>query len=153
MSWKIGNEVVVRTLGNRRGVVVDAGRNGRYKVRVEGVTTSCREEDLAAPAESKGKKKSSAAPSRPERPRASGKAETSPASRVDLHGLSVEEALATVMDEIDRALRRGADRLEVVHGKGTGRIKQALHQRLASLSVVAAFKIDQHNSGITWVYF
>jgi DNA mismatch repair protein MutS2 len=57
------------------------------------------------------------------------------------------------MDEIDRALRRGADRLEVVHGKGTGRIKQALHQRLASLSVVAAFKIDQHNSGITWVYF
>jgi DNA mismatch repair protein MutS2 len=153
MAWEIGSDVIVRTLGNKRGVVVDAGRNGRYKVRVEGVTTSCREEDLAAPAESKGKKKPSAAPSRPERPRASGKDEPSSTSRVDLHGLSVEEALARVMDEIDRALRRGADRLEVVHGKGSGRIKHALHQRLASLSVVAAFKIDQHNSGVTWVYF
>jgi DNA mismatch repair protein MutS2 len=153
MAWPIGSDVIVRTLGNKRGVVLDAGRNGRYRVQVEGVTTSCREADLAEPVESKGKKKSAAARSGAERPRTRGKDDPAPAARVDLHGLRVEEALAKVMDEIDRALRRGADRLEVVHGKGSGRIRDALHKRLAQLSVVAAFRVDPHNSGVTLVYF
>ena len=132
MAWQVGSDVVVRTLGNKRGVVVDAGRNGRYRVRVEGVTTSCREADLAAPAESKGKKNilRRALPVRTSS-NERGRRKRRPAARVDLHGLRVEEALAKVMDEIDRALRRGADRLEVVHGKGSGRIKDALHRRLA----------------------
>ena len=153
MTWPIGSEVVVRTLGNKRGVVIEAARNGRYRVRVEGVTTSCREDDLAAPAEGMGKKNASASRARLEHPHASTRDDTGPAARVDLHGLRVEDAIAKVMDEIDRALRNGAARLEVVHGKGSGRIKSALHRRLATLSVVAAFRVDPHNPGVTWVYF
>jgi DNA mismatch repair protein MutS2 len=153
MAWPIGSDVVVRTLGNKRGVVVAVGRNGRYRVQVDGVTTSCREGDLAAPAETKGKRKSSAGRPRLEHPRARGDDEAAPAARVDLHGLRVEDAMTKVLDEIDRALRRGADRLEVVHGKGSGRIKAALHKRLAQLSVVAAFRVDPRNSGVTLVYF
>src|ERR1700675_80827 len=49
MSFPIGAGVVVLTLGNKRGVVASAGRNGRYQVRVEGVTMWCREDDLAVP--------------------------------------------------------------------------------------------------------
>ncbi len=30
----IGDEVIVRTLGNKRGVVIESGREGRYRVRV-----------------------------------------------------------------------------------------------------------------------
>jgi len=72
---------------------------------------------------------------------------------VDLHGLLVEEALARVVDEIDRSLLRGADRVEVVHGKGTGRIRDALHRHLASIPVVAALRLDPKNPGVTWVHF
>jgi DNA mismatch repair protein MutS2 len=71
---------------------------------------------------------------------------------VDLHGLSVDEAIAQLVSEIDRALLRGAERVEVVHGKGQGRIRVAVHCYLATLSVVAAFNIDPHNAGITWVH-
>jgi dsDNA-specific endonuclease/ATPase MutS2 len=40
-----------------------------------------------------------------------------------------------------------------VHGKGSGRIREALHRRLAALPVVAAFRLDPANAGVTWIYF
>ena len=73
--------------------------------------------------------------------------------RIDLHGLTVDDALARVVEAIDLALRRDTDRLEIVHGKGSGRIRRALHRCLASMPVVAAFRLDQGNAGVTWVYF
>jgi DNA mismatch repair protein MutS2 len=76
-----------------------------------------------------------------------------PLSRLDLHGLSVDEAIALVTDAIDRSLLRGADRLEVVHGKGTGRVRTALHSHLATIRAVRAFGLDHANPGVTWVYF
>ncbi len=152
MAWTIGSEVVVRTLGNKRGVVVESARGGKYRVQVEGVVTACREDDLAAPPPVKAKKPG-AGRTRLEHPSTRDVDDATPPGRVDLHGLRVEEAIARTMDEIDRALRRGADRVEIVHGKGSGRVRDAVHRRLAALWVVAAFKIDPRNSGITWVYF
>lgn len=152
MTWQIGSDVVVRTLGNKRGVVVEAGRSGRYHVRVEGVMTWCRAADLAAPPEVKRKQKTSQGRARLEHPAEEARTAAAP-GRVDLHGLLVEDAIEKAMAEIDRSLQRGADRVEIVHGKGSGRIKDALHKRLAALSVVAAFRLDPQNSGVTWVYF
>jgi DNA mismatch repair protein MutS2 len=151
VAWPVGSEVVVRTLGNKRGVVIEVSRSGRYRVQVDGVMTSCRGVDLAAAPSAKVKKRTGRA--RLEHPATTAGADAAPPGRVDLHGLRVEDAIARVLDEIDHALRRGADRLEVIHGKGSGRVKDALHRRLAELSVVAAFRIDPRNSGITWVYF
>lgn len=151
MLFSIGAEVVVRTLRNKRGTIIEAARSGRYRVRVEGITMSCRGEDLAAPPEvKKGKKKSTALAAPKASHEADGEARV---GRVDLHGLPVEEGMARVLDEIDRVLRRGAHRMEIVHGKGSGRMRDALHRQLASLSVVAAFKLDPDNPGVTWVYF
>jgi DNA mismatch repair protein MutS2 len=150
MAMLIGSEVVVRPLANKRGVIVEA-RDGRVRVRVEGVTIWCREEDLAAPPEDRKTKR--ARQRRQDTVGADARDEAAPGGRVDLHGLRVEEAIARTVDEIDRTLRRGADRLEVVHGKGAGRIKGALHRHLASMPVVKAFKLDPRNPGVTWVYF
>jgi len=76
-----------------------------------------------------------------------------PPGYLDLHGLVVDEALARVVDEIDRSLLRGADRVEVVHGKGSGRLRDALHRHLASMTVVVAFRLDPRNPGVTWIHF
>lgn len=150
MPLPVGADVVVRTLGNKRGIVIEAGRHGQYRVRAESVTMWCREQDLAAPPE--GRKKKDAARTDQDVSATSPSGDTPPV-RVDLHGLRVDEAIARVVDEIDRALLRGADRIEVVHGKGSGRVKEALHRHLASMPVVAAFKLDRRNLGVTWVYF
>lgn len=147
----IGSDVIVRTIGNKRGVIVDVARDGRFRVRVEGITIWCREDDLAAPPE--GKKAKRAGRRRQDIVAADAGDEMAPPGRVDLHGLRVEEAIARTVDEIDRTLRRGADRLEIVHGKGAGRIRDALHRQLATMPVVKAFKLDPRNPGVTWVYF
>ncbi|MEP6915503.1 MAG: Smr/MutS family protein [Acidobacteriota bacterium] len=153
MAFPIGAEVVVRTLRNKRGLVIEASRDGRYRVRVEGITTACREADLTLPPVAK--KSSAKRPDLnvPDVPAVPNTAAAVPPGRVDLHGLLVEEGIARVMDEIERALKRGADRVEVLHGKGSGRMRTAVHRRLASLSVVAAFRLDRDNPGVTWVYF
>jgi DNA mismatch repair protein MutS2 len=148
MPLSIGAAVAVRTLGNKPGVVVETGHSGRYRVRVEQLTVWCHEEDLAPTLERK-KKKAERRPS----PEAASDAQAASSARVDLHGLRVEEAIARVVTEIDLALRRGSDRVEIVHGKGSGRIKDALHRELASMPVVSAFRLDPRNSGVTWAYF
>jgi DNA mismatch repair protein MutS2 len=110
---------------------------------------SCRERDLAEPPKEGTRKKTRRA-NPDETPRqAIGNA---PAGRIDLHGLTVDEAIARVVEEIDKAIRCGADRLEVVHGKGSGRIRNALHRELASLPVVASFRLDPRNAGVTWIF-
>src|SRR5919106_4172945 len=152
MTWSVGSEVIVRPLGNKRGVVVEAGPRGRYHVRVDGVMTWCRDDDLGRPPEPKRKSKKAEGRPRLEHPGDQTR-ESTPPGRIDLHGLSVTEAIEKMMAEIDRSVRRGADRLEVIHGKGSGLIKDAIHKRLAALSVVAAFRLDPRNSGVTWVYF
>ena len=149
----VGSEVIVRPLGNRRGIVVEAGPKGRYHVRVDGVMTWCRDDDLGRPPEPKRKPKKSRERARLEHPGDQARDAVAAPGRVDLHGLSVTDAIETVMTEIDRSVQRGADRLEIIHGKGSGLIKDALHKRLAALSVVHAFRLDPRNSGVTWVYF
>jgi DNA mismatch repair protein MutS2 len=150
MPFTVGSRVVVLSLGRKQGVVVEAGRGGRYRVQVENATVSCREGDLAAPVPPKRPREGGPVPPQLTTDEAMA---ASAAPRVDLHGLTVEEALARVVEEIDLALRRGAGRLEVVHGKGSGRIREALHRHLATMTVVASFSLDPRNPGVTWVYF
>jgi DNA mismatch repair protein MutS2 len=145
MPFGVGAAVIVRTFGNKRGVVTAIGRNARYEVRIDAVTMWCGEEDLAV---SESRKKS-----RGPRPHGNVPDDVAHPGRVDLHGLVVEEALARVVEEIDRSLLRGADRVEVVHGKGSGRVRDALHRQLGTLPVVARFHLDPDNPGVTWIHF
>jgi DNA mismatch repair protein MutS2 len=155
MPFLVGDVAIVRALGNKRGEIIAAGRDGRYQLRIEGVTMWCREKELTLPVEPRKK----AVRDRPQRTRSTedDRPATSESAarpgRVDLHGLLVDEALARLVDEIDRSLLRGADRVEVVHGKGTGRVRDAVHRHLASMPVVAAFRLDPKNAGVTWAHF
>jgi DNA mismatch repair protein MutS2 len=147
MAFEVGAEVVVLSLGRKRGIVIDAGRGGRYRVQVEGVTVTCRDDDLALPkpASTKSSKARTFSPDSSAVPAA-------PPGRIDLHGLTVDEAVARVMDTLDDALRRGAEKVEVVHGKGTGRIRDAVHRHLTTIPIVAAVRLDPRNPGVTWVW-
>jgi DNA mismatch repair protein MutS2 len=150
MSFPIGADVVVVTFGNQRGVVIATARDGRYRVQVAGVTMWCREAQLAPlPRSPKTRTRRERPPNRVE-----GRSEGfAPAGRLDLHGLRIEDAMALVTGAIDRALVAGADRLDIVHGKGSGRLRHALHHHLAAIAVVKAFRLDPHNPGVTCVEF
>jgi DNA mismatch repair protein MutS2 len=73
------------------------------------------------------------------------------AREIDLHGLTVEEALGRIDDALNEALLAGLPELRVIHGKSGGRIRGALHQRLKAIPSVRGFRLDPRNAGVTIV--
>lgn len=62
---------------------------------------------------------------------------------IDLHGMLVHEAISTVDQWIDRASVLGHKRLKIIHGKGTGALRNALRTYLQAHSQVKRV-IDRH---------
>jgi DNA mismatch repair protein MutS2 len=145
--WPVGTEVIVLTLGRKRGVITSTTTNGRYQVQVGSLAIICRPEDLDRPEPERKTRKPRAERDVPE------PAPARAVARVDLHGLSVEDAMTTVLKAIDTAILEGADRLEVVHGKGTGRLKAAVQRGLRGLPSVRSVREDPVNAGVTWIFF
>jgi DNA mismatch repair protein MutS2 len=77
-------------------------------------------------------------------------AETSK-QRLHLVGLRVEEALPLLDKAIDRALMDGYDKIHVVHGHGTGRLRKAVQEFLSEHSVVKTFHPENQSAGGTGV--
>jgi DNA mismatch repair protein MutS2 len=66
-------------------------------------------------------------------------AELGGTERCDLHGLRVEEALERLVQVLDRAARRGCDRVVIVHGRGTGALRDAVRGFLRDSPYVERF--------------
>ncbi len=74
--------------------------------------------------------------------------------RIDLRGQRVDEALSEVQRFVDEAVVGGVPSVEILHGKGTGALRQAIHQQLAGRPDVAAFGVapaDRGGDGVTVV--
>ena len=75
------------------------------------------------------------------------------AREIDLHGLTVQEALARVDEALNDALLDGSAELRLIHGRSGGRIRSAVHQRLREIGAVDRFCLDPRNPGVTVVRF
>ena len=75
---------------------------------------------------------------------------------VDVRGMRASEALEVVQDLIDDALMVGVGGVTILHGKGTGALKEEIRRYLRSISEVAS-ATDEHadrgGAGITVVRF
>ena len=75
---------------------------------------------------------------------------------VDVRGMRVVEALDRVQDLVDDALMVGVDTVTVLHGKGTGALKEEIRAYLRTISAVASAR-DEHpdmgGAGITVITF
>ena len=61
-------------------------------------------------------------------------------SRVEVRGQTLEEAIPAVETFLDQAYRAGLQRLEVVHGKGTGTLRTAVRALLRTHPLVSSFE-------------
>ena len=74
--------------------------------------------------------------------------------RIDLRGQRVDEALSEVQRFVDEALVGGVPSVEILHGKGTGALRAAIHRQLAGRPDVAAYAVappDRGGDGVTVV--
>ena len=149
MPFPVQSDVVVIAI-NRRGRVLEA-RGGLYRVLVGSVTVTCRENQIRAAAAARPPKSS-----RKNAPSSTTVTPASPDARivrsVDLHGMTVEQARTAVVDFLSRALMDGADTLEIVHGIGTGRVRDAIRRELQSIPAVRRVRPHPTNPGVTIVH-
>jgi DNA mismatch repair protein MutS2 len=89
----------------------------------------------------RSEKLAAAADARPDAPRA-------PERRLDVRGLRVEELLREVERFLDRRYAEGEAECLILHGHGTGALKQALRDHLSASPYVGGFRPgDRHEGG------
>lgn len=144
MPFAPGDDVHVAAFG--KGVVREVRNGARYLVELKGRSIVVVESQLTAVNQKKRRNNvANPSPSFPTRAQV--------ATSLDLHGMTVEEAVAALDRFLNDALLAGHAEVRVIHGRSGGRLKAAVHSRLNQLSVARAFRVDPANPGVTRVSF
>jgi dsDNA-specific endonuclease/ATPase MutS2 len=69
------------------------------------------------------------------------------ASSLDLRGARVEEALAALERYLDDAALAGLDQVVIIHGLGTGALRDAVRERAGSHPLVSSLRPGERGEG------
>ena len=78
------------------------------------------------------------------------------ADEINLHGMFVQEALDITIKYLDDAVLAGLPSVRILHGKGTGALRKAVHEELRENTLVATYQFapfNQGGEGVTVVTF
>lgn len=81
-------------------------------------------------------------------------AERAAASEFDMRGMTVDEGLLELDKYIDNCVLSHIHNLRIIHGKGTGALRAAVHQYLRQNKAVRTFRLGvfgEGESGVTVV--
>lgn len=143
----VGADVIVKSL-RKRGVILAELKPGVYRVQVGVLTMTAREDELESPPPSKKRRSPEPAASTT----GEGPQESGVPTSLDLHGLTVDEARNRVAGYVSRAILAGHERVEIIHGIGSGKLKEMVAKDLTSIAAVRAVKPHPTNPGVTVVY-
>ena len=68
-------------------------------------------------------------------------------AEVDLRGMTTDEAEMTLSQFLDRAIMGNLTQVTVIHGKGTGAVRKAVHTYLNRCKGVASFRLGRYGEG------
>ncbi|WP_265458989.1 endonuclease MutS2 [Enterococcus sp. HY326] len=135
---KAGDEVMVNTYGQRGTLIKKEGDSWQVQIGILKMTVP--ESDMTV-----------VAPMKEPVQRVVNTVRSSQASHVanqlDLRGQRYEEALAEVDQYLDAAILAGYPQVTIVHGKGTGALRQGITDYLKNHRSVASFEFAPNNQG------
>lgn len=70
---------------------------------------------------------------------------------IHLRRLTIDEALYRLEPYLDAAFMAGYPSVRVIHGKGTGAVRRAVHERLARHPLVRDYRLASPGDGDTGV--
>ncbi|TCI37645.1 endonuclease MutS2 [Exiguobacterium sp. SH4S7] len=120
-TFSKGEEVKVTTF-NQKGYIVNQINDNEYNVQVGIMKVNVKADDLQKVGPSKEQGLQSKGSSL--------KRQSSTKSELDLRGVRVEEGLSRLDKYIDEALVSGYDNVRIIHGLGTGAMRQATQEYL-----------------------
>ena len=68
-------------------------------------------------------------------------------TEINILGQTVDEAVVSVGRFIDQALLAGIGQVRIIHGKGTGALRDGVHQYLRTLPQVRHFETAGYDEG------
>ena len=71
--------------------------------------------------------------------------------KIDLHGYDRDSARMATVDFILENIALGNDTVVIIHGIGTGALREEVHNVLKNNKMVNEYKLDNFNSGCTVV--
>jgi DNA mismatch repair protein MutS2 len=135
---RAGDVVEVGTLGGKLGRVVER-RNGQAVVAVGGIKLTVPVKTLART--NKEIARDAAVPIYGDLP------DVHAPSELDVRGMRVGEVDDLVMHALDSAVRADLKALRIIHGKGTGALRERVAEMLKKDTRVAAFRLGSWNEG------
>ena len=134
---------------NMKGIIIHPPNNQqKITVEVNGLKLTLKCDQVARDKEKKAKSEPG--------PIATNKVERPQSMQLDLRGMRVDPALLELEQFLDRALISGMSQVNILHGKGTGALMDAVGEFLKGQSLVKKFNFahdDQGGAGITEVEF
>jgi DNA mismatch repair protein MutS2 len=147
---RVGEHVRVRSLNMTGRLLTPVAGSGNVQVDIGGKTITVAASGLERATE-QGERTPAAFTGRPARSRrrAETVAELSP--ELYLLGATIDEALPTVEKYLDQAFTAGLPRVHIVHGVGSGRLRQAITALLEHHPLVRRFQAGDAGGGTTIV--
>ncbi|MDE7453679.1 MAG: endonuclease MutS2 [Clostridia bacterium] len=133
---KVGSAVFVKPMQSR-GQVVSLKRD-EAEVQCGSMKMHCKLSDMLLIDEQKQPQKVQVVKHIPQ---------NQPVLEINLLGLTVEEALYEVDNFIDRAVMDNLEEIKVIHGVGTGKLKNAIAQHLKRHKNVESFRAGRYGEG------
>lgn len=145
-AFRLGEKVLVGALGSE-GVITSLSGNeaevqiGPLRVRARLMELRRRGEEAAeAAAPAPGKKSPRRAEASPDSRPALSAARPSPGLELDLRGQRAEDALLLLDSYLEKAYLAGLPFVRIVHGKGTGKLRQEVRAALKGHDYIASFE-------------
>ncbi|GAC1437413.1 MAG: hypothetical protein NVSMB68_09350 [Thermoanaerobaculia bacterium] len=153
MTFAPGDAIHVKAIG--KGIVREVRNGGRYLVEVSGRSIVAMEDQLTAQetARKSRARKIATVKRAPEPYARSSDAATDASRSLDLHGLTVDEAMEAVSTFLNDAMLAGVAEVRVIHGRSGGRLKASLHSQLKRIASIRSYGVDPQNAGVTVVRF
>lgn len=137
-----GDTVIIRSLGKSAKVISPADRSGNVEVLAGAIKTRVKETDLRLSDKAPEKKAQPVS-----RLQGESRLNIAPETRLDLRGMSVDDCLIELDRFIDHSLRTGLSEFTIVHGKGTGALRNAVTRYLKSSPYVKSSRLGVYGEG------
>ena len=137
----IGDTVELLKLGTKASVIA-INKDGSYQLQAGILKMSAKADEVYLlenenPYEQKG------------RPKHSGRQMnmTAMSQEVDLRGMDSVEAICVMERYLDEAMRGNLSSVRIIHGKGTGTLRAAVHQALKKNKFIKSFRLGVYGEG------
>lgn len=138
----IGDTVELLKLGTKASVIA-INKDGSYQLQAGILRMSAKPEEVYLLENENPYKKDAAHPAHSGREMRM----SAMASEVDLRGMDSVEAIGVLERYLDEAMRSNLQSVRIIHGKGTGKLREAVRQSLRKNKHIKSFRLGVYGEG------